>query len=331
MSIYKLNSSLPTSQKLELLNDMILELNGKISKGQFDKKELDQIFNDLPSATILRKYFRDISLGHTLSTYTGWTHVHAESGYSIWKFFPAGYIYNIDNELYVDNKVFENRGSANSETATTFDKVFLYNGDSGTGYTDNTTEAGTEAGTSFEVMDSIEDYLYVGLSTTFGGVSFEFETRGSNYTLDVEYWNETVWTTIDRSGQVFVDDTSNFESDGRIYWDIPTNWVTNSVNGQTKYWIRISTTKIPVTTGKAYLIVPANSVTNLLKLSSAEILNEDWAWCSYNNGVYVTFRNTGKSAYEGNYYISTSSSSINKQNYFIANHHVTCSYQRNSY
>lgn len=331
MAIYKINSSLPTTTKLELLNDMLIELNGKVSKAQFDKKELDQIFDDLPSATILRKYFREVSLGHTLTTYTGWTYVYSESGYSIWKYYPLGYVYNSNNELYLDNKVLENRGSANSETSNSFDKVFLYNGDSNSGYIDNTSEAGTENGTSFEINDSSDDYLYLGLSTTFGGVAFEFENRGSNYTLVPEYWNGTVWTDLDISAAVYVDDTSNFESDGRIYWDIPTNWATTSVNSQTKYWVRFSTSSEPTTTAKAFIITPANSVVDLLQLSSAEILNEDWAWCSYSNGVYVTLRNTGKSAYEGSYYISSSSSSINKQNYFIHNHEISMNYVNNSY
>lgn len=329
MSIYKINSALSTSQKLEILNDMIMELNGLIQSGKFDKKELDQIFEDLGSGTIVRKYFRDVSLGNSLTTYTGWTYVHSESGYSIWKYFLAGYVYNSLNQLYCDNKIYENRLSADSETSSAFDYVYLYNGST---YINNTTEAGTEEGTEFELMDATGEYLYVGLSTTFNGISFEFQTRGSNYTLSTEYYNGSTWTDLDISGTTFEDDTSNFESDGRIYWDtIPSNWATTSVNSQTKYWVRISTTTTPTTTAKAYQIIPGNSVISILKLSSSKILNEDWAWCSYNNGVYVTIRNAGQSAYEGDYYISSSSSEINKQNYFIHNHSFSSDYQSVSY
>jgi len=329
MSVYKVNDSLSATKKIENINSMIIEVDGKVSNGKFDQNEITQIISD---TAIDRKYLREQSLGHTLTTYANWTHVHSESGYSIFKISPTNYKYNALNELYVDNKLIENRLQANSETASVFDKVFLYNGDSASGYTDDTTEAGTEDGTSFEVMDSTEDYLYMGLSTTFAGISFEWDVRGSNYTLHCEYWNGTAWTELDISGATFTDDTSNFESDGRIYWDIPTNWATRTVNSiASKYWVRISTTTDPTTVGLAYLIQPANSVIDMLKLSSSEILNEEWAWCTYGTAIYVTIRNSGQSAYEGNYYITSSSTAINKQNYFIHNHQFTANYQDSTY
>jgi hypothetical protein len=325
MSISKINSNLPTTTKISNLSDQVLEIFGLVEKARFDKNEIDQLVTDFD---LDRKYLRDVSLGHTLSTYSGWTHLHAESGYSLWKYSPTNYTYNSVNMLYLDDIDLENRGEANSESDTTFDKVFL---DEGSVFTDNTTEAGTEDGTSFSLMNDTSDYLYVGLSSTFAGISFEFDTRGSNYSLEGEYWNGTAWTSIDISGATYTDDTSNFESDGRIYWDIPSNWTTTSVNSQTKYWVRISTSTTPVTTATAYIITPANSVISLLKMSSEEILDEDWAWCSYGTSIYVTIRNAGQSAYEGNYYITSSSTSINKQNYFIHNHEFTADYQDSTY
>ena len=76
MAIYKVNESLSTTLKLSTLNSMILEINGKTSKGSFDKNEVTTIISD---AAFDRKFYRDQSLSHTLSTYTGWTHLHAES------------------------------------------------------------------------------------------------------------------------------------------------------------------------------------------------------------------------------------------------------------
>jgi hypothetical protein len=328
MSVYKINESLATTSKISTLNDMVIEVDGEVSKGQFTKNEITQIIADMGMD---RKYLRDQSLGHTLTAYTGWTHLSAESGYSIWKYSPTNYTYNSLNELYLDGKLLENRLEADSESATAFDTVYLYNGDSGVSYINNTTEAGTENGVSFELMDSSNDYLYVGLSTTFSGISFEFEDKGSNYTLYAEFWNGSVWTDLDISATTYVDDTSNFESDGRIYFTIPGNWAATTVNSVSKYWVRLSTTTTPVTVAKAYLVVPANSVPNLLKLSSSEILNEEWAWCSYTTAIYVTIRNSGNSAYEGNYYITSSSTAVNKQNYFIHNHEFTSNYEDSSY
>lgn len=175
MSIYKINTNATTTNKLITLNDMIVEVNGKVEQGKFDKNELDQIFSIL---SLDRKYRRNVGLGNTLSTYSGWSHLKAESGYSIWKYTPTNYSYSSANKLYFDNKVLENRGEAGSESATSFDKVYLCDGSS---YTDNTSEAGSEGGTSFDLMSSTDDYLYLGSSSTFKGVKFEFHTRGSNY------------------------------------------------------------------------------------------------------------------------------------------------------
>lgn len=325
MSIYKINNNLPVTTKISTLSDQILEIFGLVQQAKFDVNEITQLVSD---SGLDRKYLRNQSLGHTLSTYSGWTHISSETGYSIWKYSPTSYKYNSVNELYLDNKALENRGEANSEIATTFDNVFRYNGST---YDVDTTEAGTENGTSFDLLVDTSDYLYVGLSTTFSGISFEFDVRGSNNTLHLEYWNGA-WTELDISGQTYTDDTSNFESDGRIYWDIPGDWSTTTVNSvASKYWVRISTTTTPVTTAKAYLVVPANSVSNLLKMSSAEILDEDWAWCSYGTSIYVTIRNAGNSAYEGDYFITSSSTSINKQNFFISNHEFTADYEDSTY
>jgi hypothetical protein len=321
MSIKKINNNLPITTKISQLNDMIMELNGLIAQGKFDINEIDALYTATAED---RQFLRNQSLGNTLTTYSGWSHLYAEGGYSIWKYSPTNYEYNSVNQLYMDNKVLENRLEASSETATTFDSVFVYNGST---YSDNTTEAGTENGTSFNLLADTNDYLYVGLSTTFSGISFEFDVRGSNNTLYLEYWNGNVWTDLDISSADFVDDTSNLESDGRIYWTIPGNWVVTGVNGvSNKYWVRVSTTTTPVTTAKAFLVQPANSVISLLKLSSEEIFNEDWAWCSYGTAIYVTLRNTGNSAYEGDYFIASSSSSLNKQNYFISNHEFKADY-----
>jgi hypothetical protein len=74
------------------------------------------------------------------------------------------------------------------------------------------------------------------------------------------------------------------------------------------------------------MVYPANSVVSLLELSSSEVLNEDWAWCTYGSSVYVTIKNAGTSAYEGNSFITSASTAINKQNYFISNHEFKADY-----
>lgn len=330
MSVFKVNKNLPRQDQIDALNDMILELNGLIAKGKFDINEIDTLSSLLIHS---RKFRRNVGIGNTVATHTSWTHVHAEAGYSIWKYAPTSYASNTLNNLYFNDRIVENRGLATSESSTTFDKVELEDNDtSGSPFSDHTTEAGTESGTEFELMDSTADYLYLGdTSATFAGAKFEFETKGSNYTLVLEYWDSSTWTTLTANTNNLVDGTSNFISNGRISWDIPGDWVTNTVDSTSAYWIRISTSTTPVTPAQAFLIIPSESVIGLLALSSTQFQEEDWAWCDFSGSVYVTIRNTGAAAFEGDAYIVSSSTSTNKENFFVHNNGYTSDYEDSTY
>ena len=330
--VYRVNPNLPNDTKIEELNEMILYLNGLVAGGKFDKNEIENLYTQTGKD---RKFLRDMGIGNTTATYGGWSHLIAEDGYSIWKYSPTTYAYNAVNNLYFDGKLVSNKGLADSETATTYDKVFLYNGST---YIDDTTEAGTEGGTAFSLMAATSNYLYLGYSTpNINGVKFKFQTRGSNYTLKVEYYNGSSgggdgWHQLTLNHNNFVDNTNSFQSNGRMTWNsVSGDWDTVAVNGVTKYWLRISTTTTPVTTAKAYYIIPGDSVVALLSLSSTEIRDEDWAWCTYGIAIYVTIRNAGNSNYEGDYYISSSSTAANKANFFAYNHPFTADYQDSTY
>jgi hypothetical protein len=320
MSIYKVDPNLPNADKIEALNDMILELNGKIINAQFTKNDTDDLYIQTSKT---RKYLRNQDIGNALGTYAGWTHLKAEAGYSIWKFSPTSYAYDIQNQIYMNSKALTAKGEAGSESATTFDSVFTLNGESGNTYHDYTTIAAIEGGAGFSVMDSTVDYVYIGLTSTFAGAKFEWQTRGSNYTLYLEFWNGSSWIQLTALSNNLVDGTSNLQSDGNITWTIPGTWASKIINGADRYWIRISTTSTPVTIAVCNYLIPANSVIGLLGLSSTDIQNENWAWCSYTSAIYVTIRNTGNSAYEGSYYITSASSVNNLKNFFISNYPFT--------
>lgn len=331
MTIRKLTDKLTTANKITQLNNMIVELNGYVEQGKFDENEITQIISDL---SLDRKFLRNQNIGNTTSTYTNWSHLHAEAGYSIWKYTPTSFTHNTNNKLYMDNEVFEYKGAATSESATSFDLVYLYDGDAASGtiaYTNNSAEAATEAGTEFDLMDTTDDYLYLGEASTFSGIKFEFQTYGSSYTLQLEYWDGSTWSALTANTDDLSDDTSNFLGNGSISWSVPNDWDTSTVNSQTKYWIRISTTSTPTTTAKAYYIIPTSSVIGLLALSTNNILNENWAWCSYNGNIYATIRNTGNTSYEGDYYINSASSDANKKNFFIYNNPFTADYEDSTY
>jgi len=325
--IYRVNPNDTNLNKITNLNDMIIYLQGLVEQGKFDTNELDSIYSILDTS---RKFKRNQGIGNALGTYTGWAHLKAEDGYSIWYYTQSTYAYNALNQTYFDGAILSNQGQADSESATAFDKVFIY--DSVT-YIDVTTEASTEGGTEFNIIDNTGEYIYTGLSTTFAGAKMEWQTRGSGYTTRVEYWNGA-WTTMTANVNNLNDETSNFESNGRITWSIPGDWATTTVNTFNKYWIRISTVSVPITTGKCYYLIPGNSVIALLALSSNEIIQEQWAWCSCSTQptrIYVTVRNAGATAYEGDYYITSSSSATNKENFFVHNHPFTADYADNSY
>jgi hypothetical protein len=327
MSIEKINANLPTTDKIEDLNDMIIEVNGKVEQGKFNVNEISQLYTDLG---LQRKFLRDVYLGHSLTNYTGWTHILAESGYSIWRYTLSDYAYDSVNKLYLDDKVLNFRGQAGTESASSFVYAYFYDASLST-YNDITTEAGTEGGTEFSVVEATSDYLYLGSPSKFNGAKFEFQTRGSNYTLQVEYYKSGAWTVLSTTTNSLVDNTSNFGSDGTITWTAPSDWVSTVINSKTEYWVRISTTTTPVTNAKVYYLIPYNSVPGLLALSSSQVLNEEWAWCNYGQYIYVTFRNTGTASYEGDYYIASSSSSTNKENFFIYNHAISMDYRTSSF
>ena len=83
MAIYKVNENDSNKNKISNINDMVMEVNGKVNQGKFNKFEIDALYNDLG---VSRKYLRSQTVGGTASTYTGWTHIKEETGYSIWRF-----------------------------------------------------------------------------------------------------------------------------------------------------------------------------------------------------------------------------------------------------
>jgi len=323
--IYKVNQGLTVSQKVETLNNFILALEGKYAQGQFTMNEVAQLISDLG---INRKFLRDQLIGHTLLDYSTWTHVHAETGYSIWKYSPTNYAYDTLNQIYYDDAIVKNQGLANSEVAINFDNVFLFDGAS---YVDYTTEAGIEIGVEFNILSDIDEYFYVGYSETYSGIKFNLKDRASGCVLKTEYWNGAAWVELTLELNNYVDSTSSMLSNGLISYDIPGDWASTVVNSVNKYWIRFSTTSRPNQTAKVYYCIPGNSVIGLLSLSSDEFFKEEWKWCTYEDAIYITLRNTGSSPYEGNYYIASSSSVANKQNYFVYNHEIKGDFKDSTY
>ena len=133
-------------------------------------------------------------------------------------------------------------------------KVFVFDGAS---FTDNTTEASSEAGDPFNSLIDTDDFVYVGDDATFEGIRMLFDTKGSNYILKFEYsiTGGSGWDTLLTTEHSLVDGTSNFRRDAAITFTAPANWVATTVDGQNKLWIRISTTQAPVTAATLATVV----------------------------------------------------------------------------
>jgi hypothetical protein len=336
MAIIRIDKDLLPSDKIEDLNDQTLELSGKISNAQFDEEEIEALYS---GTGMSRKYVRNYSLSASTgaNAWYNWVSVKDETSYSIWRFDnDINYSHSADNEFYFDDALLVNKGTATSEDITTFDTVYVYDQSADT-YNDHTSEASTEGGTGFTLLETTSDYIYIGHSGTFGGIRFKFSTRGSNHTLTIQHSQGSgEWRTLLATEDSLDDETSNLRRDGSISFTSPGTWDTDAVNGVTKYWIRIKSTATPVTAAKAYCILPYDSVPGLLALSSSELTDEDWKFCHYNipgtgSRVYMTFRNSGGSAYEGNYYVTSTSSHANKENFFRFNHSITGNYLDSRY
>jgi hypothetical protein len=329
VEITRVDKSLPMTERIDQLNDQTMGLSGKNEKASFDVNELDSLFS---GSGLSRQYVRNFSYSHNTgsSAWYNWTNLRSETGYDIWKFDASyGYKPNSNNELYIDDKVIAYKGTATAEDITSFESVFTYDGAS---FTDQTTEAGTEAGTAFTCLSDTDGYIYVGSDATFTGIRMLLDIKGSNYILDFEYSNSGGgWSQLLTTEHSLIDGTSNLRRDAAITFSAPGDWATLLVNSATRYWIRISTTQDPVTEATMYAALPYNSVPTLLALSSQDVKNETWAFCDLNNVIYVTFRNTGNSSYEGNRFIQSSSSTANKQNFFRFNHTIQGNFENTNY
>ncbi len=311
--------STPISQAIDTFNQNDLKNKGKAVIAQFNKNEMDQIFDSFFSP---RQWNRQIGLGNDLSTFNQWTHVKDKDGYAIWKIPVSDYHHHLQNNIYFDDIQLENRGESTSESSTSFPKVFDLDD---TVFTDVTIESNSEFGEPFPILrEATTGVLYIGSDTPFSGLDFSFETLGLDVNLGIEYsQGGDTWS----SPQALVDETVNFSRSGRITFGLPSDFGQDTINAETKYWIRIKTTTDPTIIPHVYFIRPMTSVESLLSLNADQILQRQFAWVYFNHYLYVTIPNTGSIQAEGLTYIKSSSSQQNKENFFVSNHHYKADYE----
>lgn len=131
-----------------------------------------------------------------------------------------------------------------------FGLVYYFNGST---YSAVTTESRTTRGTPYNLLAATNNFFYIGQDTgsKFNQVYMQIATPGVGITLVAEYWNGSAWTAL-----TVTDGTTNLTTSGTIAFTPPTDWVANTVNTYSRFWVRLSTSSAPSTTPTAYLTLP---------------------------------------------------------------------------
>ena len=121
----------------------------------------------------------------------------------------------------------------NVDTAFTFD-------DSGSSFADVTSDFNSSSSNATLFVED-DDLVYIGDDVQFSDISVILTTPASNPGIkpEFEFWNGSSW-----AGFGPVDGTNGFRVNGIITWTVAdlSGWATTSVNGSTKYWVRIRRT-----------------------------------------------------------------------------------------
>ena len=129
--------------------------------------------------------------------------------------------------------------------------------DDGGAYTDEATDI-NDAGASdvglFPATETIDDGFLFGCDNKFCGVKVTVGTAGvvggtAAATLTWEYYNGTVWGTIEASS--FLDDSASFTAGTSTYFITfvpPADWAASTIDSQEAYWLRANVDVADITT-----------------------------------------------------------------------------------
>lgn len=167
---------------------------------------------------------------------------------------------------------------------TRFESVFF----SDEIWTDHTSAAGSDDGTTFALVGDVDQYLYVGLASPFSEMHFRLAAAGSNYDLKFEYFNGDLdgWVPLStdsppESPPNIVDETQDWTTDGFVGFTIPADWSETRVNGILQYWIRISTGTQPTDIAQASQVYVADLSPGGQVMAFDSVLLYDEIWTDY--------------------------------------------------
>jgi hypothetical protein len=129
------------------------------------------------------------------------------------------------------------------------DKVFCFDQSASTQFSDKTTEASNSTSadvfhpTSNGLVKDLNDALYLGMDAKFNVVSLILSTFGISGEVTWQYWNGSTWSSFTPYTGAFHLTSS---PKNVILWQdldsVPSDWQQSSVNGVTKFWVRLLVT-----------------------------------------------------------------------------------------
>lgn len=124
---------------------------------------------------------------------------------------------------------------------------FLKTTNNGSSYTSYLTEVKDDDATTHANLNSLgtladQDYILIGYSEKFKGISLEIDPTNKNSNAAnaaVHYWNGA-WTALTIQDGTKTHNTT-LAHDGEIQWATkPEDWQQSTINGITAYWVRFS-------------------------------------------------------------------------------------------
>lgn len=126
--------------------------------------------------------------------------------------------------------------------------AFIKTANNGSTYTDYSSQVIDDDLTTKADLDSLDtlanqDYVLVCYSAPFVGLSLEIDGTNKNAvvnTLLVKYRKTGAWQIVTNMLDTTRGAGASFNHDGEVEWDAPTDWVSDTFNGVTGYWVQLS-------------------------------------------------------------------------------------------
>lgn len=140
-----------------------------------------------------------------------------------------------------------------------FDKDLFFFHDDNTVFYDYTRQSRDYLRESFSFdFESANDFIYIGLYKPFYSLFYELSAaKVGSGEISLSYWNGSTWSSISNVD----DDTVNLSRSGFLGWGRELeDWEASPINGEKKYWIRVSVDADITLNVKGFNLVFSNDI-----------------------------------------------------------------------